>query len=299
VALIGNCSVLHKSPAKYTTGTVGFNDRANWNKPGMMRSRGDLTVSLLWKYDAVPSGFYAGRAFFPPQKAGRITSRQSFSITGAASGALGLPGAAAGSLTIDATAVGGLIAGGVASGTISITGSASIAGLAAGSASGTMAITGSAAIGATAWGVANGGMVFSGAAQPSALGYMTATTIDNSVLTPAAITSAVWGAQKTDFNDTGTMGNALNNAASGGVDYSALATAVWANATRTLTGGAAPTEAQIAAAIRVELSVELARITKLAALSAIDATLVVTPTTRTAGTIAQTISTVGDTTTVS
>lgn len=265
----------------------------------MMRSRGNLTVSLLWKYDAVPSGFYAGRAFFPPQKAGRITARQAFSFDGSATGALGLPGSAASSFAIDATAVGGLIAGGVASGTINITGSASIAGLAAGSASGTMAITGSATIGATAWGVANGGMAFDGSAQPSALGYMTATTIDNSVLTPAAITSAVWGAQKTDYNAAGTMGNALNNASSGGVDYSTLASAVWANATRTLSSGEAPTEAQVAAAIRVELAVELERITKLAALSAIDATLVVTPTSRTAGALTQNINTVGDTTTVS
>lgn len=230
MALLGNVSILHKSPAKYLTGTVGFNDRANWNKPGMMRSRGNLTVSTLWKYDAIPSGFYAGRAFFPPQKAGRITSRQAFSFDGSATGALGLPGSAASTFAIDATAVGGLIAGGVASGTISITGSASIAGLAAGSAAGTMTITGSAAIGATAWGVASCTMIFGGSVQPFALGYMTATTVDNSVLTPSTITSAVWSALKTDYNAAGTMGNALNNASSGGVDYAALGSAVWAHA---------------------------------------------------------------------
>ena len=61
-------------------------------------------------------------------------------------------------------------------------------------------------------------------------------------------------------------------------------------------GGATPTD--IATAVRTELAAELARITKLAHLSAIDATLVVTPTTRTAGSVSQTITTVGDTTTV-
>ncbi len=53
-----------------------------------------------------------------------------------------------------------------------------------------------------------------------------------------------------------------------------------------------------ASATRTELSTELARITKLAKLSGIDATLVVTPTARSAGDITQTVTTVGDTTTV-
>lgn len=64
-------------------------------------------------------------------------------------------------------------------------------------------------------------------------------------------------------------------------------------------GSSGPSAADIAAAVRLEIAVELARISKLANLSAIDATLVVTPTSRTAGALVQTISTVGDTTTVS
>lgn len=41
------------------------------------------------------------------------------------------------------------------------------------------------------------------------------------------IAQEVWQSQKTAYNSTGTMGNALNNAASGGVDYAALGLAVW------------------------------------------------------------------------
>lgn len=198
MALLGNCSLLHKSPAKYTTGTVGFNDRANWNKPGMMRNRGDLTVSLLWKYDAIPSGFYAGRAFFPPQKAGRMVSRTSFAIDAAAAGARGLPGNAIGTMSIGAAAIGGLIVQGVAHATMTVAGSANIAGLASGKAEALVAVGGSAQPGAIAWGVANGTMTISGSAQPSALGYMKASTTDNSVLTPAGIAAAVIAAA----NDT-------------------------------------------------------------------------------------------------
>lgn len=196
MALIGNCSLLHKSPAKYLTGTVGFNDRANWNKPGMMRNRGDLSVSLLWKYDAVPSGFYAGRAFFPPQKAGRVVSRTSFAVTAAASGAQGRPGSAMASMSIGATATGGLIVQGVANALMTISGAANIAGLAAGVANATMTIDGSAQPGALAFGVANATLTIAGSAQPSAFGYMTATTANDDALTPAGIAAAVLSAAR-------------------------------------------------------------------------------------------------------
>ena len=101
MALLGNVSLLHKSPAKYTTGTVGFNDRANWNKPGMMRSRGDLTLSTFWKYDSIPSGMYAGTAFFVPQKAGSIRARESFSLDGTGRGVGGITTTGTAQLTID------------------------------------------------------------------------------------------------------------------------------------------------------------------------------------------------------
>ena len=228
MALLGNMSVLHKSPAKYTTGTVGYGDRANWNKPGMMRNRGDLTQSTFWKYDAVPSGMMAGRAFMAPQKAGRIVTRSSFAVNGTATGALGLPGAAAASFAVDASAVGGLIAGGVASCSISFTASGSIAGLAAGRAAGSIAINASAVPSATAWGVANATMSINATAQGYGRGYMQASTVDKSVLTPASITAAVWSAVAAEYSAAGTMGSKVNSAASGGVDLTALADAVWA-----------------------------------------------------------------------
>lgn len=278
MALLGNISLLHKSPAKFTTGSVGFNDRANWNKPGMMRSRGDLTVSTLWKYDAVPSGMYAGRAFFAPQKAGRIVTRTPVRINAAAVGALGVPASASASFAIDATSIGGLIAGGVASATITINGTAAIAGLAAGSASGSLAINAAAIAGATAWGVAASTMTVTGTAVGYGRGFMQASTVDNTTLTPASITNAVWSAVAADYAAAGTMGNKLNAAGSGGVDYAALGDAV-----------------------RLELQAELTRIIELAQIHGlvIGQDLVVTPTSRSAGSIAQTITTVGDTTTVS
>lgn len=228
MALLGNMSVLHKSPAKYLTGTVGFNDRANWNKPGMMRSRGNLTVSTLWKYDAVPSGMMAGRAFLAPQTAGRIVTRSAFGINAVASGALGLPGNASANFSINATSVGGLIAGGIANCTITISAYASIAGRAAGSAVGGLSINAAAVPGATAWGVANANMAINGTAIAYGRGSMQASTVDNTTVTAASITQSVWSALSADYLVAGSMGSKLNSAASGGVDYSALAAAVLA-----------------------------------------------------------------------
>lgn len=86
-------------------------------------------------------------------------------------------------------------------------------------------------------------------ADNTALASMAATLRGYGDLTPEGIRDSVWNALAASYNTSGTMGQKLNSAASGGVDYSALAAAVWANATRTLTSGAAPTEAQIAAAV--------------------------------------------------
>ncbi|MGL4638060.1 MAG: hypothetical protein ACRCWF_18925, partial [Beijerinckiaceae bacterium] len=123
MTLLGNYSVLHKSPAKYLTGTVGFGDRSNFNKPGMMRNRGSAAI---WQYDAQPSGTYAGRAYLPPVKAGRLASRSGFAVDAVAEGGAGLPATSGASFTIDASAFGGLIAGGVAASLVSVNGAASM-----------------------------------------------------------------------------------------------------------------------------------------------------------------------------
>jgi hypothetical protein len=110
----------------------------------------------------------------------------------------------------------------------------------------------------------------------------------------------VWNSLLANHQGDGTAGKALSTAGAGGVDLNALAAAVWAYATRTLTaGGTAPTAEEVAAQVRIELDAELARITKMAKLHGVGVPLVVTPNSRTAGDVAQTIATSGDTTTVS
>lgn len=54
-------------------------------------------------------------------------------------------------------------------------------------------------------------------------------------LTPEGIRYAIWNAIDSANNEPGTMGAKLNSAASGGVDYNALAIAIWQYYDRTLT----------------------------------------------------------------
>lgn len=58
-------------------------------------------------------------------------------------------------------------------------------------------------------------------------GELGATITSYGSLTPEGIRDAIWSAAAANFNVAGTMGAKLNSAASGGVDYDALAEAVW------------------------------------------------------------------------
>lgn len=85
-----------------------------------------------------------------------------------------------------------------------------------------------AAMGAMAWAqaaVTGGGNISN--ATPYAKGTLSATIRGYSDLTPEGIRDQVWTALADGFTAPGTMGNKLNSAASGGVDYAALGAAVW------------------------------------------------------------------------
>lgn len=80
-------------------------------------------------------------------------------------------------------------------------------------------------------------------------GWISATIDAGSRPSAFDIAQEVWQSQKTAYNAAGTMGNALNNASSGGVDMDALAAAVWAYVNRTLTANPGVTEADIVTAL--------------------------------------------------
>jgi hypothetical protein len=61
-------------------------------------------------------------------------------------------------------------------------------------------------------------------------------------LSPEALAASVWNALAAEFNTLGTMGQKLNSAAVGGIDYEVLAEAMWGYADRQLTIGTKDTE---------------------------------------------------------
>lgn len=63
------------------------------------------------------------------------------------------------------------------------------------------------------------------------------------------IAQAIWNSQASSYNASNTMGNRLNAAGSGGVDYTALGIAVWESVARTMTSAG---NNAIAAAVAAE-----------------------------------------------
>jgi hypothetical protein len=78
---------------------------------------------------------------------------------------------------------------------------------------------------------------------------MEASIVSYTEFTAENVRDKVWQALLANYQGDGSAGKALAAAGSGGVDYAALANAVWTHLSRTLTEGAAPTPEDIAAAI--------------------------------------------------
>lgn len=273
MALLGNHSVLHKSPLRFVNGREALL-RSNFNKHGMVRNayeRFDDTA-------AIPNGHLSPSAWVLAKTAGGMSSHNIAGLTietaGLAVGGITTNGTASITFTL-ADADGQLISSGEGTALMTFTVAdalltASIGGtgtaafdigatgllgaLASGEGSASMTIT---FANAQAYPLNDSSPLRDGSASfaitgslvPYAIGSMAGSTADTGVLTSSSIAGAVWSAASISNNEAGTMGNKLNSAASGGVDYSALATAVWANMTRTLTSGAAPSTQDIAAAV--------------------------------------------------
>ncbi len=214
--LLGNYSVYHKLPEKFLTGTTLYGDRANWNKPGMMRNMG-VGSGNDWSLASVPHGLGMDGAWLLPQTAGGMTSRYAarVTITGTGVGARGSNIIASGLITITASGTGGLIAGAIGDATFTIDGSGSIRAIVGGIGAATITIDGTADIGAQGWLVGTGTMTVDATMDTYAIGWMVGTTEEAGLSVPG-IARGVWAAIAADNDDTGTMGQKLNAAGTAG-----------------------------------------------------------------------------------
>lgn len=244
-----------------TLGKIFGGTSLNGANPSVHEYRGHLTARMRNQFAgegdfstsaSVPDGCRHPVAWIMPQKPGGLSARNTitgagtvsataqsgYNIAAALTGAGGITGSAGLIVSIAATLI--------ASGGIS---SAQVDALA----SMVATITGSGDVTATAAGLADLGAVLTGTgtvdASNTALMDIVATIRGYGDLTPEGLRDAVWDASLANYPTAGSAGLALATASSGGVDYNALALAVWEYATRTLTSGAPPTAEQIATAI--------------------------------------------------
>lgn len=201
MALIGNRSVLHKSPTRFLAGTVASGDRDNFNKPGMLRG----SQAAYGRLASLPNG-YGTTSWMMPVKAGAISSSNAagMSVSPSANGAMGLPGEGSVSFTIDfATATGGLISSGTGTASFAVTTTATILATRSGDGSASFAInTNTPLLGALGWVTATGAFSVSTTLQSYARGYMTGSTVDTSTIVNANIVS-VNGYSVTGTGQTG------------------------------------------------------------------------------------------------
>lgn len=196
MALHGNYSVLHKSPATFIGGGIISGAKSGWNKHGISRNFGlvvgtDAPSMLEKNLSAIPHGSTTGGAWLFARTDGGRHARSEIFIGASATGALGRNMVGNSTMTIGASGVGGLIAGGVGTAALSIGASADIAATVGGVGTAAISLSASAVTGALGWLQGESTLQVSGTLESYALGWMTGTT-EESGMTAAGIANTVW-----------------------------------------------------------------------------------------------------------
>lgn len=218
--LIGNYSVLQKSPNRWLSGSSVSDNRANFNKSGQSKNRffGYATVASQTNKSALPNGYRSTYAWQLALKAGGLASINNLIgdgevTSGNLAGGLNAEALLSGSGVIFDAAL-GLIASAVAT----LSGSGSISGDIVGKLEATADLAGSGditgALGALADCVAT--LIGTGtlSSDVTAKAEMSADITPFTELSPEALAAAVWNAVATFFNTPGTMGEKLNDSGS-------------------------------------------------------------------------------------
>ena len=194
MALIGNRSVLHKSPMRHLAGTVASGDRSNFDKPGMQRN----SYEVFSDYAAIPNGHIQDSAWILPRKGGNMSSHNAatISVTSAASGALGVNIVGSADMTFSADAVGQLIASAAGSASFSFDASGNLIATIGGQGSASFTVAASGTVGAVAWAQGTATMEVTATLVRYAVGFMSGTTDVSVELTADQIATAVWNYQQ-------------------------------------------------------------------------------------------------------
>jgi len=217
MALIGNRSVLHKSPGRFLSGTVASIERSNFGKGGMIANR---FQALSMVFAGLPGGHLSPSAWSLPRRGGAMSSSREAVLSFAASGLAvgGVNASASASLSLNASGTGQLIAFGQGSATMTIGATGAMTGIIQGSGAASFSIgANSPILGAIASGSGSASMsitatanilpandappartgsasfTITGAATLRAVGHMSGSTAGGGdVLTADEIAAAVW-----------------------------------------------------------------------------------------------------------
>lgn len=226
MALIGNYSLINRTPVRqFNTGvSSGYGDC--FNPPSAVKNR---FFGGYAKQSATPNGYLAPGAWVLPLVAGGMSSysQNPLAISVATSELLiGKGMTASSAMTIAVlSAILDKVIEMIASGTLSISSAAALSAAIDAAASGSMSISVSSAIlGGIVPMTVSGSLTISTDVDMTALAAMTAEAGGPTALSPEGLAAAVLNALLADFNDAGTVGEALNNVgASGNPWASALA----------------------------------------------------------------------------
>lgn len=212
MALIGNYSVLNKTPGRSRSGSSVSDTRADYNKPSSERAK----FTVLSDFCAVPNGYLPPYSFVIPQYSGGMASYTQ-STSSISKNAANLAGGRnlSGSSTIVITLTSAQldqIVNAVGSSSISMT--ATIANLAAaagisGSSSVSIAVN-SAQLGAIISALASSTVAVTTNSTLTALAFLEAEAGGATPLSPEGLANAVWEALKSDHQTEGTMAYELN-----------------------------------------------------------------------------------------
>jgi len=167
---------------------------------------------------SVPAGARHPVAWRMASTAGGLASRNQAKVTVSqtALAVLGLPAAGSTTITLDVTdATGSLIVSGSGSATIDFSVTGTILSVASASGTAEITFTPTGLIGAQAGISGSASATLTPTANISAIGYMSGLSTNETEFSAAALANAVWTASAAAYNETGTMGEKLNDAGSG------------------------------------------------------------------------------------
>lgn len=223
--LLGNYSVLNKSPLRFFAGSTTSPETqvpSMFMKSGTRRNRlyKDQDTTALKSY-GLPEGAYPSVSFFLPQVSGNLSAHYTADVSTTASGYGAMGVAAVGSVSVVVTvadADGQLISSGTGSVNIVVTvGNALLTASLNGTGSANATVTtNNPLLGALASIIASSLSSVSGSLTPYAIGQMIGSNLTGGALTETSIASAVWSSTASSYNSAGTMGEKLNGAGSAG-----------------------------------------------------------------------------------